>query len=132
MKQAQSVKSSGTGIDRVAIALARKGTPSLPITVRLRTTLKGPDLATATITPAMVTSTSSADPSWVEVTVGREGILTSGGTLFVVLDTGSYDLKNYYYVPLNSKNPYADGIHYRGTSFYPNSNSDMLVKIWFT
>ncbi|MDD1659869.1 MAG: hypothetical protein LUQ62_01540, partial [Methanomicrobiales archaeon] len=127
-----SLKAADSGISRIAIGLARKGNPTRDITVSLRTTLKGSDLATATITPAMVTSTSSSDPSWVEVPVGREGILTPGSTLFVVLDTGTYDLKNYYYVPLNSRNPYADGIHYRGTSFYPNGNSDMLVKVWFT
>ncbi|MDD1656887.1 MAG: heparinase II/III family protein [Methanomicrobiales archaeon] len=132
IKQAQTIKAAGTGIDRIAIGLARKGTPSLSITVRLRTTLKGPDLATATITPAMVTSTSSASPSWVEVPIDQEGILTAGSTLYVVLDTGTYDLKNYYYVPLNSGNPYPHGIHYRGTNFYPNAVSDMMVKVWFT
>jgi hypothetical protein len=130
--QAQTVKSAGTGVDRVAIALARKGTPSLPITVHLRASLKGTDLATATITPAMVTSTSSTSPGWVEVSVNRQGILTAGSPLYVVLDTGTYDLKNYYYFPLNSKNPYPNGVHYRGTSFYPNSGSDALVKVWFT
>ena len=132
VKQAQSLRAAGTGISRIAIGLARKGTPTRDITVRMRTTLNGPDLATATITPAMVTSTSSADPSSVEVPVAREGILTAGSTLYIVLDTGTYDLKNYYYVPLNSGNPYKDGIHYRGTSFYPNGNSDMLVKVWFS
>jgi len=132
VRQAQSVKAAGTGIDRVAIALARKGNPTLPITVRLRSTLKGTDLATATITPAMVSSTSSTSPGWVEVSVGRQGILTAGSPLYVVLDTGTYDLKNYYYVPLNSRNPYPDGNHYRGTSYYTNAASDMLVKVWFT
>ncbi|MDD1654344.1 MAG: heparinase II/III family protein, partial [Methanomicrobiales archaeon] len=130
IKQAQSVKSAGTGVEKVAVALARKGSPTIPITVRLRSTLKGADLATATITPVMVTSTSSSSPEWVEVYVGRQGILTAGSPLYVVLDTGTYDLKNYYYVPLNSRNPYANGNHYRGTSFYPNSASDMLVKVW--
>ena len=132
MKQAQSLKAADSGISRIAIGLARKGTPTKNLTVRIRTTLNGADLATATITPAMVTSTSSSSPSWVEVPVGKAGILTTGSTVYVVLDTGTYDLKNYYYVPLNSGNPYADGIHYRGTTLYPNSVSDMLVKVWFT
>jgi beta propeller repeat protein len=132
VKQAQSMKAADSGISRVAFALARKGTPALNLTVRVRTTLNGPDLATATITPSMVTSMDSSSPSWVEVPIGKEGILTSGGTVYVILDAGTYDLKNYYYVPLNSGNPYSDGIHYRGTTFYPNSGSDMLVKVWFT
>ncbi|MDD1645324.1 MAG: hypothetical protein LUP93_03290, partial [Methanomicrobiales archaeon] len=132
VKQAQSIKASGTGITKIAVSLARKGNPTLPITVRLRSSLKGADLATATITPAMVTSTSSSSPVWVEVSVDRQGILTAGSPLYVVLDTGTYDLRNYYYVPLNSRNPYADGNHYRGTSFYTNSASDMLLKVWFT
>jgi hypothetical protein len=132
VKQAQTIQAVGTGITRIAVGLARKGTPTRNITLHVRTALTGPDLATATITPAMVTSTTSANPSWVEVPVARESILTAGSTLYVVLDTGTYDLKNYYYVPLNSGNPYTYGIHYRGTTFYPNANSDMLVKVWFT
>jgi len=132
VKQAQSMKAAGTGISRVAFGLARKGTPTLNLTVRVRSTLNGPDLATATITPAMVTSTSSSSPSWVEVPIGKTGILTTGNTYYLVLDAGTYDMKNYYYTPLNSGNPYPDGIHYRGTNFYPNEVSDMLVKAWFT
>jgi PKD repeat protein len=132
VKQAQSMKAAGTGLSRVAFGLARKGTPTLSLTVRVRSTLNGPDLATATITPAMVTSTDASSPSWVEVPIGRDGIFTTGSTVYLILDAGTYDLKNYYYAPLNSGNPYADGMHYRGTTFYPNSVSDMLVKAWFT
>ncbi|MDD1646425.1 MAG: heparinase II/III family protein [Methanomicrobiales archaeon] len=132
VKQAQSLEAAGTGVSRIAIGLARKGNPSLPITVRLRRSLRGDDLATATITPGMVVSTDSDSPAWVEVAIDRKGILARGSTLYVVLDTGTYDLRNYYYVPLNSGDPYPDGSHYRGTSFYPNPDSDMLVKVWFT
>jgi alpha-D-ribose 1-methylphosphonate 5-triphosphate synthase subunit PhnH len=131
LKQGQSVKAAGTGISQVAVALAKKGTTPRDITLSVRTTLKGADLATATITPSMVPSTDYANPTWVTVPVTVSG-LTSGNTYYIVLSTAGSDLRNYYRVPLNGQNKYKDGIHYKGTSLSYNSAYDLLVKVWFT
>jgi hypothetical protein len=79
----------------------------------------------------MVTSTDYQNPTWVTVPVSLNG-LTPGNTYYLVLSTPKSDLRNYYRVPLNSKNPYKDGIHYKGTSGSYNSAYDMLVKVWFS
>ena len=131
LKQGQSVKAAGTGISQVAVALAKKGTTPRDITLSVRSTIKGADLATATITPSMVTSTDYANPTWVTVPMTVSG-LTSGNTYYIVLSTPGSDLRNYYRVPLNKNNPYKDGIHYKGTGLSYNSAYDMLVKVWFT
>jgi hypothetical protein len=126
------VKAAGTGIDRLAVALAKKGSSAPTITLHVRATLGGPDLATASITSDLVTSTSVSNPTWVTLDISKTGILTQGKTYFVVLDTAATDLKNYYYVPINGNNPYLDGHHFRNTVGSLNSGSDMLLKVWFT
>ncbi|MDD1657333.1 MAG: lectin like domain-containing protein [Methanomicrobiales archaeon] len=131
LRQAQSLKAAGTGISQVAVALAKKGSPSQAITLSIRTTPNGANLATATISPALVTSTDYLNPTWVTVPVTAGG-LNPGNTLYVVLSTSSGDYRNYYRVPLNSRNPFADGIHFRGTTGSSNPAYDMLVKVWFT
>jgi hypothetical protein len=131
-QQAQSVKAAGSGLDRIAVALAKKGTAAPTVTLHVRTTLGAPDLATAVITPDLVSSADAANPAWVTVDIGKTGILTPGKTYFVVLDTAATDLKNYYYVPLNGNNPYLDGHHFKNTIGSLNSGTDMLVKVWFT
>jgi hypothetical protein len=113
------------------VALARKGTPTTTLTLSVRSTLKGADLATATITSSMVTSTDPANPAWVTVPLAATG-LTSGNTYYFILTSSSGELRNYYWVPLNGQNPYADGIQYRGTNLFENPGADMLVKVWFT
>jgi hypothetical protein len=100
--------------------------------LHVRTVLGGPDLATASITSDLVTSTNAANPDWVTVDVSKAGILSGGATFYVVLDTATTDLRNYYYVPLNGNNPYRDGYHFKNTIGSLNSNYDMLVKVWFT
>jgi C1A family cysteine protease len=131
LKQGQSVTAAGTGISQVAVALAKKGTTPKDITLSVRSSLKGADLATATITSGMVTSTDFLNPTWVTVPITMGG-LTSGGTYYIVLTTTGSDLRNYYRVPLNGQNLYKNGNHYKGTSLSSNSAYDMLVKVWFT
>ncbi|MDD1653186.1 MAG: lectin like domain-containing protein [Methanomicrobiales archaeon] len=131
LQQGQSVKATGTGISQVAVALAKKGSPSQSLTLHVRTVLSGPDLATAYITPDMVTSTNYRDPSWATIAVPTSG-LTSGNTYFIVLSAGSTDLRNYYYVPLNTQNPYRDGYLFKNSIGSLSSSSDMLLKVWFT
>ena len=130
-QQAQSVKAAGTGISQISVALAKKGSPTQVLTLHVRKVIGGTDLATATITPDMVTSTLPANPTWVTLPVSATG-LTPGTTYYVVLKAGTTSLRNYYTVPLNGQNPYKDGAHYKNTIGSLNSNTDMLVKVWFT
>jgi C1A family cysteine protease len=130
-QQAQSVKATGTGISQISVALAKKGSPTQALTLHVRKVLGGTDLATATITPDMVTSTIPTNPTWVTLPVSAAG-LTPGTAYYVVLTAGTTSLRNYYTVPLNAQNPYKDGYHYKNTVGSQNSGTDMLVKVWFT
>jgi len=140
--QGQSVKAAGTGVDDIAVPLARKTKPLCTpetITARLRASLNGPDLATATITPDMVTSTTNGaapvEMSWVTVSFDRDGIIGVNEPLFVLLTTPSWNNDCYYYIYTNT-NVYPDGSHWRGTSiqgtYQEQPLKDMPLKVWFT
>ncbi|MDD1660801.1 MAG: hypothetical protein LUQ62_06315, partial [Methanomicrobiales archaeon] len=132
LQQAQSFKVADTGISRVAVALAKRGSPILDITLSVRTTVKGPDLSRATIVPSRVTSTDYKKPTWVEVPLDLRGKLTKGSTCYVVLSVSSSDSRNCYLVPLNGYNPFKEGYLYKNTIGSQTASSEMLMKVWFT
>ncbi|MDD1653185.1 MAG: lectin like domain-containing protein [Methanomicrobiales archaeon] len=131
-QQAQSVKASDSGISEIQVALARKGSPAQTINFHVRATLKGTDLGWASITPDMVTSTDYKNPSWVRLVASDPIPVASGAPCYLVLDTDTGNLQNYYLVPLNGNNPYRDGYHYKNTVGSLNSAYDMLVTVSFT
>ena len=132
LQQAQTIKSAETGIVTVQVGLARKGTPTQNINVHIRETLNGPDVAWAVIGPEHVTSTDYTSPTWVTMTGPAENFLTKGSIYFYVFEAREINLQNYYLVPINGNNPYADGAHYKNTVGTLNSNYDMLMKVTFT
>ncbi|MDD1653317.1 MAG: hypothetical protein LUQ64_02095, partial [Methanomicrobiales archaeon] len=131
-RQAQSLKAADTGISQVAVALAKRGTPTRNIQVHVRSVMGGADVATGTITPSQVTSTDYLAPAWVTVPLIRNQNITKGSTVFVVLEIDGYDSRNHYLVPLNWNNLYRDGSHYRNAVGSLNSNYDMLMRAFFT
>jgi len=131
-QQAQSLKAAGSGVSQVSVALARKGTPTRNIRVSIRSAIGGTELATATITPSLVTSPDPTKPTWVTVPVTRSQDIARGSTVYLVLKMDGYDSRNYYLLPLNKNNEYRDGSHFQNTRGSLNAGSDMLVRAWFT
>jgi PKD repeat protein len=129
-QQAQTVKAAGTEIEQISVALIKVGTPTQNVQLYVRSTIGGTNLGSATITPAMVTSTDYQNPSWATVPISVTG-LTTGNTYYVVLYTPTTLLQDYYKTPANVNNPYPDGAHYRGNTGAENSPYDLLVKVWF-
>ena len=128
----QSMTAAGTGIDKIAVYMKRNAnTPTRDITIRVRSSLSGPDLATGTITIGQTSTTAD----WEEATItGGSGILTKDATFYIMFDTVYPSTKTYllYY---NSTNPYAGGQVYYG--YYQNGggsyvNHDILMRVWFT
>jgi hypothetical protein len=54
-----------------------------------------------------------------------------GNTYWVVMSVTSRSYSNYFRVPINSGNPYADGVWYKGTSLSAYYSYDMLMKLGF-
>jgi len=92
------MKSAGTGLSRVAFALARKGTPTLNLTVRVRNRPERPRPGHGHHHAGDGRLNGSLRPSWVEVSLGREGILTTAARC-THLDAGTYDLKELLLCP---------------------------------
>jgi hypothetical protein len=60
------------------------------------------------------------------------GVQVSPGSIYyVVLTSPAMTLSDYYYLPLNNTNPYADGEWYKGVSAYKQVTHDMLLKLVF-
>ncbi|MDD1721761.1 MAG: PKD domain-containing protein, partial [Euryarchaeota archaeon] len=129
--QGQSFKAPGPYLVRLTAAFARSGNPYSDITVSIRTTPKGADLATATIPRAAITSTNYGSPTWYTVEFPGGVPTTTGATYWVVFSTTSTSYGNYFRVPISSGNPYADGAWYKGTSLTPYYNYDMLMRFAF-
>ncbi|MDD1654529.1 MAG: PKD domain-containing protein, partial [Methanomicrobiales archaeon] len=132
LKQAQSFRAADTGVSRIAVALARRGTPAMDILLSVRSTLKGADLASTTIAASQVTSTDYRTPTWVEVPLDLRGQLTKGQVCYIVLSVPTYSSRNCFLVPLNGNNPFKEGSLYKNTVLSQAASSEMLMKVWFT
>ncbi len=129
--QGQSFKAPGPYLVRLTAAFARSGNPYSDITVSIRTTPKGSDLATATIPRAAITSTNYASPTWYTVEFPGGVPTTTGATYWVVFSTTSTSYGNHFRVPISAGNPYLDGAWYKGTSLTPYYSYDMLMRLAF-
>ncbi|MDD1652458.1 MAG: PKD domain-containing protein, partial [Methanomicrobiales archaeon] len=131
LQQAQSFRPAGPFLARVSVALAKRGTPAQAITVHLRTTLKGADLASAVIPRDTVTSTDGMKPDWVTVSFPDPVSMAPGTPYSLVLTVPGYSTSHHYYVATNTGNPYADGFFFRDTSGSVTYTTDMLARLSF-
>jgi hypothetical protein len=132
LAQGQSFKAATSSLVRLTVALAKRGNPYDDIKVSIRSTPKGTDLGSATIPRAAIISTSYSNPTWYTVEFPTGVSLTQGNTYWVVLSVTSKSYSNYFYVPISSGNPYADGAWYKGSSLTPYYNYDMLLRLAFS
>jgi hypothetical protein len=107
---------SAARIEAVTLAVARRGNPVSPITVAIRDTLNGPDLASAIVQPSLVNSLDPFSPT--NITVAFPSVSLGAGARFLTVssalrpDSGS----NHYYLSLGS---YSGGVlTFKG---YPHS-----------
>ena len=109
---AQSIKGTGEPLTHVGILLAKVGSPTAAVNISVRTSLTGPNLSSATITPNQVSSSFRTVYKQLNTPVK----LNSGQTYYLVFETTGADTNNYYGLADNYSlgagyraNPYADG-----------------------
>ncbi len=118
---AQSFQPSLDFITGATVHVRRVGNPSGNLSVNLRSSLSGADLATATITPASLT-TSYQD---IEVTFPSLAQVTGGSTYYLVLTTTANNSSNYYQWGGRGTNGYANGTAYQNST---NQSHDMRFR----
>jgi hypothetical protein len=131
LQQAQSFKAAGPFLSCVSVAVARRGSPAHDITVHLRTSLKGADLAMAVIPRDTVTGTDPLKPEWTAVSFPDPVPLEPAIPYFLVFTVPGSSSSHHYYLSTNTGNPYTDGAFYRDTSGSATYSTDMLVGLSF-
>ncbi len=94
--RAQSIKGTGQPLTHVGVQLQKVGDPTAGITVSLRQTLAGADLASFTIAPGDVTAYSYGSEIYRELSSPVE--LAAGTPYYLVLETSSNSASDYYYI----------------------------------
>jgi parallel beta-helix repeat protein len=124
---AQSFKLPIAGkVTSVKATLRKVGAPTSPITIALRSSLTGADIATGTIAPSSLTTSFA----WITAPLTGSPTLTAGTTYYLVFSTSGISTKNYYRMGVNTANPYADGTFYLKT--VAQSAYDATAEILYT
>lgn len=118
---AQSFTPSLDFITGASVYVRRVGNPSTNLQVNLRSSLAGANLASATITPASLT-TSYQD---IQIAFPSAYPLSSGTLYYLVLTTSSNNATNYYQWGARSTNGYANGTAYQNST---NQNFDSRFR----
>ena len=133
----QSFVANETGsLPKVSVLLAKNGSPSSNLTVRVMTNSSGKPsnttLASATIAPSLVGTTAS----WIDVAFSSPPNLTNGTTYWLVLDYGSNSTSNYWKWRYDSAAGYTSGTGKytsaccSGSPTWTDISSDLAFKIW--
>lgn len=117
----QSFVSNHGVISGVELYLRRFGNPS-NVTIHLRSSLTGADLASAEISSGSI-STSSLN--WETVSFSEPVQVTPDDTVFVVATTTTQSTSNYYQVGVRTSNPYAGGNAFQQSTAL---TSDLLLR----
>jgi hypothetical protein len=119
---AQSFVPSSNSIRLVSLYLRRNPTGSAPasnLTVYLRQTISGANIATATITAA----TPSASYAWVDADFGSNITIDPALTYYIVASTTASSSTNFYQWAALNSNPYANGNAYSQTTSLANTDA---------
>jgi murein L,D-transpeptidase YcbB/YkuD len=124
---AQSFKLPTSGkVTSVNVMLSKTGAPASPITVNIRSSLTGTNLATATIQPGAVNAAWGALQSVPIATAS----LSANTTYYLVLSAPVMNKANYYRWAVNNRNPYGNGVMYVKTAAL--SVYDATAQILYT
>ncbi len=110
------------------VYLSRVGNNPGDVTVRLRSTISGSDLATATISDNDIGTSYAFEIA----DFGQNVSVTPGQTYYLVITDASNNNSNYTRWGGSNANPYANGIAYQGTSttFTNFDSNDLFVRVW--
>lgn len=133
----QSFIANETGtLPKVSVLLAKNGSPSSNLTVRIMTNSSGKPsnttLASATIAPSLVGTTAS----WIDVAFSSPASLTNGTTYWLLLDYGSNSTSNYWKWRYDSGAGYTSGTGKytgaccSGSPTWTDISSDLAFKVW--
>ncbi len=89
---AQSIKGTGQGLNHVGLVLVKFGSPSSGITISVRSSLDGSDLASYSISPSEVSSGGNE----VYKALSSSVTLSSGTTYYLVFRTSNSSASDYY------------------------------------
>lgn len=112
-------------ITGVSVNVMRTGTPANPLVVRLRSSLTGADIATASIPVSSVTTSYQ----WIDAMFASPVSITSGATYYIVLTTAANSKGNYFRWGTNNTNPYANGNSYQNTT--AQATTDALLRTYY-
>jgi len=119
---AQSFVPNVGSITGVSVNVMRRSTPANPLVVRLRSTLNGADIATASIPVASITTSFQ----WIDATFSSPVSITPGSTYYIVLTTAANVNNKYFLWNTSTSNPYANGNAYQNTT--AQSGNDALLR----
>jgi len=108
----QSFIPASNTIYAIGINVKKIGSPSSDLVVRLRSTLQGADIVTATISRNSITTSNA----WYTASFANSVALDPTQTYYVVLTTASTSSTKYYSWAGITSNPYAGGNSYQETS----------------
>jgi len=127
---------AGGALSKMSVYLAKAGSPSSNLTVRITTDNGGKpdssDIANATIAPSQVGIT----PSWIDVSFSSPPILTNGTKYWIVLDYGTNSASNYWIWRKDTSDAYAGNTgRYTsnwssGSATWTNVGGDLAFRIW--
>lgn len=132
---AQSIKGTGEPLNAIGLRFTKVGNPTNDITVSIRSSRGGRNLASYTIDSDEVTS----EPDYIEIykALNRSVTLTNNQTYYIVARTSGGSHSNFYRVSLNSNlgtnyvnDPYKEGAFSRhdGTDLNDYANDDMFFR----
>ena len=122
---AQSFVPNVNSITGVSVNVRRQGNPSNPLVVRLRSSLTGADIATASIPVASITNSLQ----WIDASFSSPVSVTPGSTYYIVLTTAANVNNRYFLWNTNTSNPYANGNAYQNTT--AQSSNDALLRTFY-
>lgn len=133
---AQSFVANETGsLPKISVLLAKNGTPSSNITVRITSNSSSKPsstLASGTITPSQVGTTES----WIDVAFSSPASVVSGTTYWLVLDYGSNSSSNYWKWSKDAASGYTNGVGKytsaccSGSATWTDVGGDLSFKVW--
>jgi len=116
----QSFVPNASSVKDFDLYLSRTSTsPSSALTVSLRSSISGADLASTTI-PASSVGTSYV---WVSGSFASSVSVIPSSTYYFVLSSGAMPSSNYYLWGSSSSNPYSSGTAYRQEASFPSTDA---------
>ncbi|MDZ4260623.1 MAG: choice-of-anchor R domain-containing protein, partial [Candidatus Sungbacteria bacterium] len=134
---AQSFTATETGAaPKVSVILAKVGSPSSDITLRIVNDNSGKPSASSLASATIKNSSVGITPSWIDAAFSSPPSLTNGATYWIVLDYGSNSSTDYWNWRKDDTDAYADNTGKyadnwsSGGATWRDTNADLAFKVW--